>query len=39
MVSILIFPIDFVIDSNITIVISFVAIIKLANNIRKFEKF
>ena len=39
MVSILIFPIDLLIDSSIATVISFVAIIKLVNNLKKFEKF
>lgn len=37
--SILIFPIDFFVDSNVTIFISFVAVIKLINNMNKFEKF
>lgn len=36
LISILIFPIDLVVDSSIANVISFVAIIKLVNNIGKF---
>ena len=39
MISILIFPIDLLVNSSIATIISFVAIVKLANNIKKFEKF
>jgi hypothetical protein len=41
LVSILIFPIDVLVNTktNITIFISFVALFKLVNNINKFEKF
>lgn len=35
-ISILIFPIDFFFHSTVTVLISFVGIVKLANNIRKF---
>ena len=36
LVSILIFPIDLFVDSNVTIFISFVAVVKLINNMNKF---
>ena len=36
LVSILIFPIDVLINTNITIFISFVAIFKLSNSLKKF---
>ena len=36
MISILIFPIDLLVDSSIATIISFVAIVKLVNNLKKF---
>lgn len=39
LISILIFPIDLMVEGQITVFISFLALIKLASNLKKFEKF